>query len=347
MLEFCALDGREVLSFIEKKGERPFRKEQLFNWVYRKGVTSWEEMRNLPIPLRAFLRETFALGVLSLEKIEEGEEVTKFLWKLFDERLVESVLICSGKRRTVCLSSQVGCPARCAFCASGREGMIRNLTPGEIIEQVVQIHRYLMERNERVSHLVFMGMGEPLENYETVIRALRILIDPNLLGFSPRKITLSTVGVVPNIYRFMEEGIPINLALSLHAPNQTIRKKIVPYARKYPLEEVLKSVRQYGRQTKRDVTYEYVLLEGINDGEAHAIELAQLLQKEPCTVNLIPFNPVPGICLKRPSKVAIESFRAVLKKRGIRNTWRYTKGKEIASACGQLALKGLEQQNGG
>ena len=345
MLEFCALYGKEVVSLIEKRGEKAFRAQQLFDWVYQKGVTCWDKMHNLPKELRAFLKETVKLNLLSLQKREEGNEVTKFLWKLPDHLFVESVLIDSGERRTVCLSSQVGCPARCAFCASGKGGVIRNLSAAEIVEQVVQIHRYLMEKKERVSHLVFMGMGEPLENYDNVIRALKILIDPHFFHFSPRKVTLSTVGVVPNIYRFIEEDIPINLALSLHAPSQTIRKKIVPYARQYPLEEVLMSVRQYATYTKRNMTYEYVLIEGINDAKEDAVELSKLLKQEDCSVNLIPFNPVPGVALKRPSKRAIDSFRSVLQKKGIRNTCRYTKGKEITAACGQLALKDLEKAN--
>lgn len=341
MREFCGLLSKEVKNFFEEVGEKPFRARQLFDWVYQKGVMDYEKMLNLPQSLRVTLSDAMQLGLLHLEKVElsEDQETKKFLWKLADERFVESVLILSGERRTVCVSSQVGCPARCAFCASGKEGIIRNLSAAEIVEQVVKINHHLMQEGERVSHLVFMGMGEPLENYEEVVRALKILMDPELLGFSPRKITVSTVGVVPNIKRLMEEGLKVNLALSLHAPNQHIRKKVVPYARKFPFEEVLKSARDYAKFTKRDLTYEYVLLEGINDTAENAQELAALLKHEQCTVNLIPYNPVEGLKLRRPSNEKIELFYSILSKQGVRTTRRYTKGKDIAAACGQLALK--------
>lgn len=341
MREFCGLLIKEVKNILHDIGEKPFRATQLFDWVYQKGVVDYASMRNLPKTLQAKLKETLALGLLNLEKVEDSEdrETRKFLWRLSDDRFVESVLILSGDRRTVCVSSQVGCPARCAFCASGKGGIIRNLTPAEIVEQVVQINAHLLKSGERVSHLVFMGMGEPLENYDSVVRALKILIDPNGLDFSPRKITVSTVGVVPNIKRLMEEEIKVNLALSLHAPNQHIRKKVVPYARKFPIEDVLSSARNYARFTKRDLTYEYVLLEGINDQKEHAEELSNLLKNDQCTVNLIPYNPVPGLKLTRPAKGQIEAFEKILTQRGIRTTRRFTKGKDIAAACGQLALK--------
>ncbi|QVL58180.1 MAG: 23S rRNA (adenine(2503)-C(2))-methyltransferase RlmN [Simkaniaceae bacterium] len=341
MREFCGLYAKEVKNFLEGEGEKAFRSKQLFDWVYQKGATQYGEMLNIPESLRSLLNEKVSLGLLTLEKVEDSEdgETAKFLWKLPCDRFVESVLISSGERRTVCVSSQVGCPAKCSFCASGKEGLIRNLTSAEIVEQVVLINHYLIQKGERVSHIVFMGMGEPLENYASVIRALKIFIDPELFNFSPRRITVSTVGMAPNIKRLMLEGIKVNLALSLHAPNQKIRKKIVPYARKYSLEEVLKSVRDYARFTKRDITYEYVMLDGINDQKENAEELALLLKGDQCCVNLIPFNPVPGIHLKRPERGTIEAFRNILTKRGIRSTWRYTKGKDIAAACGQLALK--------
>lgn len=341
MREFCGLFSKEVKNFLEEEGEKPFRAKQLFDWIYQKGVTEYGEMLNLSEDLRNRLSEKISLGLLSLEKVEDSidGETAKFLWKLSDGRFVESVLILSGERRTVCISSQVGCPAKCSFCASGKEGLIRNLTPAEIVEQVVLINHYLIKKGERVSHLVFMGMGEPLENYEGVIRALKIFIDPELFNFSPRRITVSTVGMVPNMKRLVREGIKVNLALSLHAPNQKIRKKIVPYARKYSIEEVLQCAREYAKFTKRDMTYEYVMLDGINDQKENAEELATLLKGEHCCVNLIPFNPIPGAHLKRPERGAIEAFRDILTKRGIRTTWRYTKGKDIAAACGQLALK--------
>ena len=340
MRELCGLYSKEVRNFFEEEGEKPFRAKQLFDWVYQKGVTQYKEMLNVPTRLRSLLMEKVAIGLFTLEKRENSSkgETTKFLWKLSDGNFLDSVLISSGERRTVCVSSQVGCPAKCSFCASGKEGFIRNLTPAEIVEQVVQINHYLIQKGERVSHIVFMGMGEPLENYESVIRALKIFIDPELFDFSPRRITISTVGMVPNVKRLMGEGIKVNLALSLHAPNQHIRKKIVPYARKYSFEEVHKSARDYAKFTKRDMTYEYVMIDGVNDQKGNAQELANLLRGEQCCVNLIPFNSVPGINLKRPEKGVIEAFRNILTRGGVRSTWRYTKGKDITAACGQLAI---------
>ena len=216
---------------------------------------------------------------------------------------------------------------------------MRNLSAAEIVEQVLHINRFLKEKGERVSHIVFMGMGEPMENYEAVVQAIQIFHQPEGLNISQRRITVSTVGVVEGIHRLAKEELKVNLVLSLHAPNQHIRKKIIPYARKYPLEEVLLAMESYFRDTKRDITYEYTLLAGINDQYQHARELATLLSGKQCTVNLIPYNPVDGLRLERPEKGIIEDFRAVLEDAGINTTWRYTKGKDIAAACGQLALQ--------
>ena len=208
MREFCGLLAKELKSYLEESGEAPYRCKQLFDWVYQKGEVDYKVMSNVPKRLRALFEESVSLGVLKLEKTEDSDdgETTKFLWDLSNDEKVESVLIRSGDRRTVCVSSQVGCPARCAFCASGQEGLMRNLTPAEIVEQVVLINSHLLKKGEKVSHIVFMGMGEPLENYQSVVRALRILTDTELFGFSPRRITVSTVGVAPNIERLMNEG---------------------------------------------------------------------------------------------------------------------------------------------
>jgi 23S rRNA (adenine2503-C2)-methyltransferase len=216
---------------------------------------------------------------------------------------------------------------------------MRNLSAGEIVEQVLHINRFLKEKGERVSHLVYMGMGEPMENYEAVVKSIEIFHDEAGLNISQRRITVSTVGVVEGIQRLAKEDLKVNLVLSLHAPNQHIRKKIIPYARKYPLEEVLLAMDEYARMTKRDITYEYTLLHGINDRVEHARELAGLVSGKQCTVNLIPYNPVSGLNLQRPEKEGIEAFREVLERAGINTTWRYTKGKDIAAACGQLALQ--------
>lgn len=341
MKEICSYTLEELKAWMEQNGEKPFRGAQVFDWIYQKDASGFEAMTNLGKETRAKLAGQFAFPVIRLLRTLESEdqETIKFLWELPDQKRVESVLIMSGDRRTVCVSCQVGCPARCAFCASGKEGLMRNLSPAEIVEQVLHINRYLKEKGERVSHLVFMGMGEPMENYEAVVKAISIFHHPEGLNISQRRITVSTVGVVEGIHRLAKEELKVNLVLSLHAPNQHIRKKIIPYARKYPLEEILLAMDEYSRQTKRDITYEYTLLAGINDHKKQAEELAQLLAGKQCTVNLIPYNPVEGLRLHRPETEKIEEFRAILEEAGINTTWRYTKGKDIAAACGQLALQ--------
>lgn len=321
-----------IADWLKEIGEKPFRSTQILNWVFQKGAASWEEMTDLPKALRDGLAQNFHLHSLKLIKTVDSSdgETTKFLWELSDGQLVESVLIRAPDRRTVCVSSQVGCPARCAFCASGKKGLMRNLTVEEIVEQVLHINK-----KEKITNVVFMGMGEPFENYDTVIQTIQFLTKQ--MGLSQRRITVSTVGLVDKILKFADEDLKVNLVLSLHAPNQHLRKKIIPYARKYELTDLLAAMLHFAEKTKRDITYEYTLMAGINDDPAHAEELANLVEGHPCTVNLIPYNPVPGLHLRRPEREVIEEFRSILEKKRIPTTWRYTKGKDIAAACGQLA----------
>lgn len=346
MQDFTSLSLTDLEEWLAKNDEPLFHAKQIFEWVYQKSVISWDLMTNLSKSLRVKLTTHLRLSVLELIKVTPSTdlETVKFLWKLPDGKLVESVLISSGSRRTVCVSSQVGCPAKCAFCASGKQGFFRNLRPSEIVAQVVQINNWLKDKDERVCHVVYMGMGEPFKNYDAVIASINSLSDPARLNISQRRITVSTVGVTEGIKRLTNEGLKVSLVLSLHAPNQHIRQKIIPYARKYPLEEIMRSMDEYAAKTKRDITYEYTLIAGINDHPDHAFELANLLKGKQCTVNLIPYNPVPGIRLKRPDKQAIKQFRSVLFGSKIVNTCRYTKGDDIAAACGQLALQELSAQ---
>jgi 23S rRNA (adenine2503-C2)-methyltransferase len=341
MRQLCGLTLEEIKTWMGEIGEKPFRATQVCDWIYSKLVLSFDEMTNLGVETRQKLKESFSFPTLKLLRTLESEdgETIKFLWELPDQKRVESVLIMSGERRTVCVSSQVGCPARCAFCASGKEGLIRNLEAAEIVEQVLHINHYLKEKGERVCHIVFMGMGEPLENYDAVVRSIQLLNAPYGFNISQRRITVSTVGVVEGIKRLSEEPLKVNLVLSLHAPNQHVRKKIIPYSRRYALEEILMAMDDYAEKTKRDITYEYTLIAGINDQTQMARELAELLKDKQCTVNLIPYNPVDGLRLHRPEREQIENFRSVLEDAGINTTWRYTKGKDIAAACGQLALQ--------
>lgn len=340
-MQLFGLSRLALENWILQKGEKPFRAKQIFDWIYQSFATSWEEMTNLPKSLKSALSEEIKFHTLKLAKtqVSEDGETIKYLWELEDGRFVESVFIQAPDRQTVCVSSQVGCPARCAFCASGKQGWMRNLSTAEIVEQVIQIEQDLRKKGKKVTNIVFMGMGEPFENYTQVLEAIRLLTAPEGLNLSQRRLTVSTVGLVDKILQFSEEGLKVNLVLSLHAPNQRIRQKIIPYARKYSLDELLLAMRHFAAKTKRDITYEYTLLAGINDASEHAQELAALLEGHPCTVNLIPYNPVEGLRLQRPRKEAIEEFKQILEQANIPTTWRYTKGKDIAAACGQLALQ--------
>jgi 23S rRNA (adenine2503-C2)-methyltransferase len=339
MLDLLSFSEDDLKKWLEEKGEKSFRALQILQWIYSKGAATWDEMTDLSKSLRSALSENFSLHTLNLSRTQDSldGDTTKYLWALEDGMLVESVLIRAPDRRTVCVSSQVGCPARCAFCASGKQGLLRNLTTGEIVEQVIQIDRFLKLKEERVSNVVFMGMGEPFENYDNVLKAIHLLTDH--FNISQRRITVSTVGLVDKILQFADEDLSVNLVLSLHAPNQRIRQKIIPYARKYDIEDLLAAMLHFARKTKRDITYEYTLMAGINDSLEQAQELAIKLKNHPCTVNLIPYNPVEGLNLKRPEKESIDLFRDLLVEAGIPTTWRYTKGKDIAAACGQLALQ--------
>lgn len=341
MTNFLSLSEEELKKRLEALHQPSYRTAQILQWIFQKKASSWDEMTDLPKSLREQLTALFSLETLKLQRTLDSDDAdtTKYLWKLPDDKLVESVLIRAPDRRTVCVSSQVGCPARCAFCASGKKGWIRNLTTAEIVEQVVQIDRQLHKIGERVCHIVFMGMGEPFENYEAVTAAIKTLSDPQGLHISQRKITVSTVGIVQQIRRFADEGYKVPLVLSLHAPTQELRQKIIPYARKNPLPDLLMAMLYYHEKSGRDITYEYTLMAGLNDSLDHARQLAALIKGHPCTVNLIPYNPVEGLILKRPAKEDIEAFRQVLEDARIPATWRYTKGKDIAAACGQLALQ--------
>lgn len=341
MQQICSLTLEKLKAWFTANGEKPYRAPQVFDWIYVQGAKSFEDMNNLSKELRAKLAASFSFPTLKLVRVVDSEdgETSKYLWELPDGKRVESVLIRSDDRRTVCVSCQVGCPARCSFCASGKEGLVRNLSVAEIVEQVLQIDGLLKPKGERVCHIVFMGMGEPMENYDAVVDAIKLFNDPATFHISQRRITVSTVGVVEGIKKLAKEDLHVNLVLSLHAPNQNLRKRIIPYARKYPLEEILMAMDDYAKDTKRDITYEYTLLSGINDGIYHARELAQLLKGKQCTVNLIPYNPVDGLRLQRPEAEKVSAFKEYLVNAGINTTWRYTKGKDIAAACGQLAMQ--------
>jgi 23S rRNA (adenine2503-C2)-methyltransferase len=326
----------ELKEFFKNHDIKEFHAKQIFEWIYQKKVFSFDLMTNLPKDLKDFLKSFFSFPCLKLVSFIESQdkETKKFLFELEDKSLIESVLIKSKDRKTVCVSSQVGCNVRCFFCASGKKGLIRNLTVGEIIEQILFI-----AKDEKITNIVFMGMGEPLENFENVVKSIKLINDENGFNISQRKISISSVGIPEKIIKLANEDFSINLILSLHAPNQELREKLIPFAKKYPLDDILHALDYYFEKTKRDLAFEYILIKDLNDTESHAKELFFLLKKRQCSLNLIPYNPIDGINLKRSETAVIDRFKKILESKGLVVTQRYAKGKDIAAACGQLAFK--------
>jgi 23S rRNA (adenine2503-C2)-methyltransferase len=352
-MDLFSVTKEQLREFFEKEGEKPFRAAQIYEWIYQKKIASFDEMTNLSQELRTLLKKSFCFSSISLKEVvlSKDRETYKYLWSLEDGYHIESVLILSGARRTLCLSSQVGCKGGCLFCASGREGFIRNLKTAEIIEQIVKVDRILSEKEERITNIVFMGMGEPLDNLESVISSIGIINDEEGLNISQRKITISTVGLIDKISslsdrtldRDKRKPLKVNLTLSLHAPNQKIREKLLPLAKYHNFQDLIEAMKRYYLKTGRDITFEYILIDRLNDEVNHARELARSLlpkEEDSChfTVNLIPYNSVVGIDLKRSSKERIDLFKKELEKKGIKVSQRFTKGKDISAACGQLAF---------
>jgi len=325
---------RPLDAWLEEIGEPPYRARQIRRWVFGRGARSFREMTDLSKPLRERLeseRAVFASRIV--ETSGEGDETTKLLIELADGETIEAVLIREGSRSTACVSTQVGCPVGCPFCASGLAGTRRNLHAHEIVEEILML-RALAEESGGLTHLVFMGIGEPLLNYEALESALRTLHAEDGLGMASRRITLSTVAPRGKIPRLERLPLPINLAISLHAPNDEIRDRLVPG--NGGVDELIRAATGYHRRTGRQVTFEYVLLAGVNDGETHARELSERLSGTGCSVNLIPFNPVPGTGFHPPESADVTRFRDVLDERGIAVTIRKRKGRAIEAACGQL-----------
>jgi 23S rRNA (adenine2503-C2)-methyltransferase len=326
----------EMVEALTSVGEPPYRGRQLARWVHARGASSFAEMTDLPKALRAELATRARLTRLEIRQrlTSPDGSTTKYLFTCPDGSTVESVWIrYADGRRSVCVSTQVGCAMACAFCATGLAGFSRNLTAGEIVDQVYAMQR---DRLERPTHVVFMGMGEPLANYGATVRAVRLLNAPYGLGIGIRRITVSTVGLVPQIRRLAQEGLDLNLAVSLHAPTDELRARLVPIAGRAPLEELLEACRFYVARTRRRITFEYVLLAEVNDtpGEAHA--LGRLLRDMLCHLNLIPWNPVPGLAFRRPSVERVREFARIVRAYGIPTTVRVERGTEIMAACGQL-----------
>ncbi len=339
----------ELTDWAIRHGQPAYRAKQIFHSLYQKGIADPGGMSDLPKELRDLLSGQFSgptLEVVTEQKSADG--TTKWLFRLGDGQFIESVLIpvegrASGKRserKTICLSTQVGCAYGCAFCASGMDGFRRNLSAGEIVQEVLAAERSL--KPARVTNLVFMGMGEPLSNYDNLLRAVRVLNDPEGLKVGARKITISTVGLVPMIERLSKEGLQVELSISLHAPNDDLRGQIMPVNRRYPLSQLMGAARAYVRATKRIITFEYILIDGVNDAPEQARELAALLKGLLCKVNLIPCHPIPGAPFARPPMKRMLAFEGVLKEKKIVCTLRRSRGLDIDGACGQLRLRRLD-----
>ncbi|MCB9831414.1 MAG: 23S rRNA (adenine(2503)-C(2))-methyltransferase RlmN [Planctomycetes bacterium] len=334
------LERSELDTLIRQLGQPAFRAGQVWDWMAKKGVFAPREMTNLPAPLRDKLIELHPDPALQFEGDSEARDTTeKLLFRLADGRYVESVLIPAPKRTTVCLSSQVGCAVGCRFCASGIEGGQRNLTTGEIFEQFMAMSRRAEERGRRVSNIVVMGMGEPMFNFSHVMAALDRINSPEGPNLGARKITVSTVGIRGGVERFTALRKPYTLAFSLHAPNDELRRRIVPLASAMSVAEIREAALRHLKETGREVTFEYVLLRGVNDSPAEAREFRALMRGTQASVNLIPYNPVPGLPYERPDDRDVDRFVAILEDGRVKVSVRRRKGSDIDAACGQLALK--------
>lgn len=325
----------ELRMELERLGEPGYRAVQVFQWLFKKGVTDFSEFSNLPNSLREKLRENFLIDGFELfGRLRAQDGTEKFLFKLEDGNFIETVLIPSGHRATLCLSTQVGCKFACAFCASGLKGYKRNLSAGEILDQILYAKFTL---GQELTNFVFMGMGEPLDNFENVARAIRLMNTPEGLGIAARRITVSTSGVIPGIERFKELGLQVGLSLSLHSANDGLRGRLMPISRTFALERVLKACEDYMRATGRKMTIEVVLIAGVNDSIQDAAGLTEIAKRLRAKVNLIPYSPCPGLDFKTPPDGVIDAFQRKLSAGGVSVTLRRSKGRDILAACGQLA----------
>lgn len=335
----------DLKQYFISKGEKPFRATQVFEWLYRYRVKKFDDMTNISKKTIELLNEEFDLTPLELVTKQVSVDGTnKYLFRLKDNKLIETVLMKHNYGNSVCVTSQVGCNMGCVFCASGELGKVRNLTVGEMVSQVLQVQRDLDISYQRVSNIVVMGIGEPFDNYETVLKFLETVNYAKGLEIGARHITVSTCGLVPKIKEFAQFDLQINLAISLHAPNNEIRNQIMKVNKVYPIEQVIEAVKEYISITNRRVTFEYILLSGINDSVENAAELAKLLKGINCYVNLIPYNEVSTKPYKQTPRKQAEAFFEVLHKRGINATLRMEHGADISAACGQLRAKRIEEE---
>lgn len=326
----------ELENYFESIGEKKYKASQIYEWIYEKRVNSFDEMTNIKKDLIEKLKQDFCIDSLNIKKIEKDIEVHKYLFELSDGNLIEAVLMMHDYGKSLCISSQVGCNMGCKFCESGRLKKVRNLLASEMILQILQIEK---ENDLRISHIVIMGIGEPFDNYDNIVKFIEIANNSKGLQIGSRHITVSTCGLVPKIEEFSLLPYQVNLAISLHASSNEVRNQIMPINKVYPIEVLIPAVKKYIEKTNRRVTFEYIMLEGINDRETDANRLCDLLKGMNCYVNIIPYNETNNIGFKRSKKDTILKFYDIIKKRNIGVTIRREFGRNISAACGQLRSK--------
>jgi 23S rRNA (adenine2503-C2)-methyltransferase len=344
--DLAELELDELEAHLASAGVPRFHARQIFQWIYRRGTTDFEEMTDLGRDLRRQLARDLHMSTPAVAKRERSSDgTTKFLLQLADGKFIESVFIPDTPAQTFCISTQVGCAMKCGFCLTGRMGIVRNLTAGEIVGQVRVLLRELNMHGQRFN-IVLMGMGEPLHNYDATMKALRILGHERGLAVSPRRITLSTVGVLPALERLATEPFMPNLAISLHSTTEDQRDMLVPINRKYGLQDLLDACRRFPLKRRNRITFEYVLLDGVNDTPEDARRLVALLGDVKAKVNLLPLNAAPGIPYERPSDDRVNRFAAILADHGVRVSVRRSRGRDIRAACGQLIVEGQKKAAG-
>jgi 23S rRNA (adenine2503-C2)-methyltransferase len=337
----------DLREWAEANGEKPFRAVQLFQWLYLHQVTGWDEMTNISKKALNKVAHQFSLERIPIvEKQVAPDGTIKLLQELHDGHRIESVLLNHGDHNTVCISTQVGCAMGCKFCLTASMGLKRNLTPGEIVEQILNAQSLLPE-GQTVRNIVYMGMGEPFHNYDNTIQSLKIFLNSHGFGFSARRITVSTSGIVPGIKRFAEESdIRVNLAISLNGVTQEARQKLMPVSRRYSLEELIDTCKRFPKESRKRITFEYILMKGVTDSVASARKLVSLLHGIKSKVNLIPYNEHELLPYKSPDPVAIKTFHQYLLDHGILATMRVSRGQGISAACGQLATEATSRPSG-
>lgn len=334
----------ELSKAVTDLGEKPFRAKQITDWLYVKGISSFDEMKNLSKDLRDKLNQHFELKSLTLhEQAVSTDGTTKFLFDLEDGEKVETVLIPTEKRTTACISTQAGCKFGCRFCASGIGGWKRNLTSAEILAQVIHVKQASQQHAKELSHIVFMGIGEPMDNYENLMQAIRIINANDGINIAARRITVSTCGVIPRILEMGKEGIQIELAISLHGFDNESRNVLMPVNKKYPFSDLIDACRQYQKSYRRQITFEYILIKDVTCTPEAAKSLAKSFKGLLCKMNLIPYNPVSEFDHKTPDPGEIRLFAQTLKKAGIHATVRIPRGRDVAAACGQLRHQAQNQ----